>query len=1107
LVSQRATLESRRQNIRGISLPDLTAAQVREQTRQSIIARQGRVGELERLKTVEIKKLDPFEKELTKFEQSIISVESQLASQRQRQSDFEQAKKLFRKGLVDPGASPQIKKFIREFQAGREIALTKQIREAVAKIEEKGLKAIPEIVRGKLVAIKAAPIIKPVVVPREKITFGQPEKFARSFQQATGSTSFTIAIPTRRENGKIRVQDFNFRFEDGKLVKSTPTGTALLTEEQFLEADRRRREKIPGFTFGTTIPTIPRPKAILALGELPPPVGIIEPPSKIKQFFRKIEKKIPVEKRGIVKFLGLEREIVRPGVIPTLVPPAELVTADIRPFIPTGEGTAIVTPRQKTFFEKSNINPKDPSSIKLFEEVQRIESEFDNELISESVANQRLETASDDFTQAQIKKGVPRDLAFGVAFGIIAALPFVGIPAQIALAGDIILKRREIVKQFQKFPRETALSTASFIVGGLIGSGTVKGIRAKLPAEIKPETLRSAVFLTLKQKNKLIKSVAEIDSTIRVSLERGKVTDTTAYRIVTADGRKFDILEFSKVIGKAPDKVTILKGAKEFIGLEVGRGAKGEVLLGRAAQVLIGSRGETFIRAIRLKLARTPQGKLVQRFFGRGQVFDIVQRTKQVGVITAGKLQRISLETKTGIVRVSTAKANLIRRSLKVIDEIKKGKRINLNLIRTLINIQKRLDGEKPFTSKEFLDAGSKTLTNTEILTILEKLSLSGILKITPELRAGKLVAIEKRVGIGVAITKPIIEKIPLKKPTPLKVTFPPVKKPPILKPKITELKDKFGRFRESKLVRADKKKVTQKPFQSGVREIVRVPSRDPFPLEEIPTRFPPGALAPGIALALARPLRAFTLPRTAPRVTTTFGERLNTKTLTAQILSLKNQTRQLERMRTQLKQVTSPSQFTQSRLKNVQDTIVKLRLSLRQFQRLRNFTRQVPTRTVKITGGGGKVILFPSASEVKVKRKLVSPILPISRTGYNVFVKSRGKFKRVNINPLRKSRALDLGSFVTDQSLAATFKISKTNVKAKPPKIKFPKGYFLRTNKKFRAKLIKGKPVKNLAVEKKKFRLDTLREVNKIQAARFISQLRKTALKKIKPFKFKRIK
>lgn len=87
---------------------------------------------------------------------------------------------------------------------------------------------------------------------RKKITFGNPLAFGRSFNKATGSTSFTIAIPIRRQEGKILVRDFNFQFKDGKIVKVKPTGRALITEEQFLKADKRRRDKNPGFTFGDT---------------------------------------------------------------------------------------------------------------------------------------------------------------------------------------------------------------------------------------------------------------------------------------------------------------------------------------------------------------------------------------------------------------------------------------------------------------------------------------------------------------------------------------------------------------------------------------------------------------------------------------------------------------------------------------------------------------------------------------------------------------------------------------------------------------------------------------------------------------------------------------
>lgn len=85
--------------------------------------------------------------------------------------------------------------------------------------------------------------------------FGQQEKFARSFKKATGATTFTLAVPIKRTNGKIEVRDFNFLFDNGKLIKAKPTGRAVITENQFLAADLRRRKRNPGFNFGSTLRT------------------------------------------------------------------------------------------------------------------------------------------------------------------------------------------------------------------------------------------------------------------------------------------------------------------------------------------------------------------------------------------------------------------------------------------------------------------------------------------------------------------------------------------------------------------------------------------------------------------------------------------------------------------------------------------------------------------------------------------------------------------------------------------------------------------------------------------------------------------------------------
>lgn len=147
-----------------------------------------------------------------------------------------------------PGAAPLRKKIV-------------QIKLPPKKIIVSRKKAVAEEVKRKPV-VKITRELPPRKIISKKITFGQPRRFAESFRRATGDDSFTIAIPLRRQNGKLFVQDFNFLFENGKLVRSRRTGSALLTEKQFLAADKRRRKRNPGFTFGDTRLVAPVKKKI-----------------------------------------------------------------------------------------------------------------------------------------------------------------------------------------------------------------------------------------------------------------------------------------------------------------------------------------------------------------------------------------------------------------------------------------------------------------------------------------------------------------------------------------------------------------------------------------------------------------------------------------------------------------------------------------------------------------------------------------------------------------------------------------------------------------------------------------------------------------------------
>ena len=132
------------------------------------------------------------------------------------------------------------------------------------------------------------------------------------------------------------------------------------------------------------------------------------------------------------------------------------------------------------------------------------------------------------------------------------------------------------------------------------------------------------------------------------------------------------------------------------------------------------------------------------------------------------------------------------------------------------------------------------------------------------------------------------------------------------------------------------------------------------------------------------------------------------------------------------------------------------------------------------------------------LKRKLIK--VALKKGGYDVFVKSKGKFKRVNINPLGKKKAHDLGSWLVDRSTARTWKRKQVPFKAQKPILKVPSAYFKKTRIKYRGRKIKGKiqPLINLGIEKRKFAIDTKREKQQLSAARVRAELlRKAGLKK----------
>lgn len=187
-------------------------------------------------------------------------------------------------------------------------------------------------------------------------------------------------------------------------------------------------------------------------------------------------------------------------------------------------------------------------------------------------------------------------------------------------------------------------------------------------------------------------------------------------------------------------------------------------------------------------------------------------------------------------------------------------------------------------------------------------------------------------------------------------------------------------------------------------------------------------------------------------------------------------------------------------KLAQLQTQRLKLRTGLIQVAKLKLKPRLRIKPRLKIRRPPLFLIPLPFLKLKKVipKKKLIK--VPLTKGGYNVFVKSKGKFKKVNINPLSKKKAHDLGSWLVDRSTSRTWKRKQVGFKAQKPILKVPTSYFEKTIRKYRGKKVKGKvqPLIHLGIEKRKFAIDTLREKKQLSAARVRAELlRKLGLKK----------
>ncbi len=229
----------------------------------------------------------------------------------------------------------------------------------------------------------------------------------------------------------------------------------------------------------------------------------------------------------------------------------------------------------------------------------------------------------------------------------------------------------------------------------------------------------------------------------------------------------------------------------------------------------------------------------------------------------------------------------------------------------------------------------------------------------------------------------------------------------------------------------------------------------------------------------------------------------LSFSVLNAQTQRTQTTQRNISRTKQLLKQATNQFQkqgLTQ-RLAQLTTQLSRQKLRTKQLTRLatkqqlklrKGFVRRIP-----------KFFIPPPFSLGKKKKKVVKkkPVVPTKKPGYLALARQKGKVVRISKVPVTKKKARDISAFFVDRTLSATGIIRRSSKSARKPKLKVPANYFDKNIKKFRTfRKQKGKqiPLKNMFIEKRKFRLDQKNERQTIQ------QLRKRLLKK--PVKTKKL-
>lgn len=762
------------------------------------------------------------------------------------------------------------------------------------------------------------------------------------------------------------------------------------------------------------------------------------------------------------------------------------------------KGTIATQIREKTFYELYGL-PKNSESQKLEKSSIDLQSAVSEGIITENQASLQLQKETDDYIKKQMIKDIPKTSAIGLALGALSRTnPLTASVGGAILLGDMIYRRNELIDQAVKYPAETALQTISFIAGAKVG-GAIGGRISRLyidpigKIDIKP----SITELAGKTKDTFIREMISSPE-LKGYGESAKNTQTVGYRVLTKEGKIYDVVQFGKNVAETLKSDGKIKGDLTIIAKERGKlvydsiknkwvaQETGDFTIGRGIRVIKGDVATGRYEIVRVN-PRTGVLSKVKRVLGleeRGKIYDVLEKTRLTK--QTGRYAGISeFESRSKILSIERLERQLANRVESLKSKAQTGKNINNNEIRQLLNIERKLSGENPFTLKEWKEAGFESLSQGQVkywLDLFPKSKRPTMVKTETPYGGGLLQRIRQtkiESVIGKVRTIGLIKK--QFKAIPRKILTRQKTKGATLgefKERVKEQYKSSGGFAkvESQFSKAKKtlqKRLIQSPAFGAITAITA---------KRIPQKGSKLATIPKIRMKYPSILRG--IVREADKLS--IAKRSKVRESQTFVSSSASKQREGYRFGQSLSPITIESQ--KEKLSQTQIPRLSQRLTQKQRQRYRF--------------GYRTKIDFMRTPKPRLPRR-VPPIIPKKpflskkikplRTrkvnmGYNVYIRKKGKYRKIKENPLRENYASSLGAYVADQSLAASYKIKRANKPAKNPTLIFPLGYYSSVKSKF----YPSKRNKGVLIERRERRLDTSREVKKIQAARLIAGMKR---------------